>query len=147
MLPLRGGWFDSGVPTRSTNAVPEPGMSHSFTHSVVEDDTAEALGSGEVPVLATPRILALAEAATVRAVAGAIPEGSTTVGTQVSLNHLTASPVGADVEVRAELIGVQGRQLTFSVVVGTMKGDLLARGQVTRVVVDRERFLTRVPAP
>jgi fluoroacetyl-CoA thioesterase len=108
------------------------------------EDTAESLGSGDVPVLATPRVLSLSEQATVAALEGVIDAQLTTVGTQVSLSHLAALPVGAEVEVRAELTGVQGRQLTFAVVVGTTDGEIVARGQVIRALVDRDRFLARL---
>lgn len=124
-----------------------PGLSRSFRYEVTEDDTALAVGSGDVPVLATPRILALAENATVQAVAAALAPGQTTVGTRVSLNHLSTSLPGSEVEVRAELIDVQGRQLTFAVVIGASTGNLLARGQVTRVLVDRDTFIAKAHQP
>jgi fluoroacetyl-CoA thioesterase len=72
----------------------EPGLRAAFRHTVTEADTAAAIGSGEVPVLATPRVLALAERATVAAVAGALQAGATTVGTRVELDHLAPSLVG-----------------------------------------------------
>jgi len=76
-------------------------------------DTAEAMGSGNLPVLATPRLLALAEAATVAAVAPQLTDGLTTVGTAVSLEHRKASPLGAEIVVEAELTEVDGRRLVF----------------------------------
>lgn len=118
----------------------EPGLEATFRHSVTEADTAAALGSGEVPVLATPRVLALAERATVAAVAGALDAGATTVGVRVELEHLAPSPVGAELEVEAVLERVDGRRLQFAVRVGD--GDrLVASGRVTRVVVDTAAFL------
>jgi fluoroacetyl-CoA thioesterase len=118
----------------------EPGLEATFRHSVTEADTAAALGSGEVPVLATPRVLALAERATVAAVAGALEPGTTTVGVRVELEHLAPSPVGADLEVEAVLEWVDGRRLQFAVRVGD--GDrLVASGRVTQVVVDTAAFL------
>src|SRR5499427_6713239 len=71
-------------------------------------------GSGDVPVLATPRLLALAEAATVAAISPHLAPGMTSVGTSVSLEHRRASPVGAEVVVEAELTEVDGRRLMFS---------------------------------
>ncbi|MGH9250909.1 MAG: thioesterase family protein, partial [Acidimicrobiales bacterium] len=103
---------------------------------VGEDDTATALGSGDVPVLATPRLLALAEAATVAAVAGALPEGASSVGTRIELEHLAASPVGVRVSVRAQLVAVDGRLLQFEVVAEHADGRVVAHGRVSRVVVD-----------
>ena len=79
---------------------------------MTEADTAAAVGSGEVAVLATPRVLALAERATVAAVAGALEAGATTVGTRVELHHMAPSPVGAELEVEAVLERVVGRHLS-----------------------------------
>lgn len=117
-----------------------PGLQAAFDHTVADQDTAVALGSGDVPVLATPRVLALAERATVAAVAGAIGPGATTVGARVELEHLAASVVGATVRVSAELERVDGRVLEFAVEVRD-GARLAARGHVTRVLVDRDAFL------
>ncbi|MGH8825899.1 MAG: thioesterase family protein [Jiangellaceae bacterium] len=122
---------------------PAPGLGADVVHLVGEDDTATALGSGDVPVLATPRLLALAEAATVAALAGSLSEGTTSVGTRVELEHLAASPIGVRVSVRAELVGVEGRLLQFEVVAEHPDGGVVARGRVSRVVVDRAGFLQR----
>ena len=113
---------------------------------VTEADLATALGSGDVPVLATPRLLAWLEAATCAAasVAGLVGAGRTTVGTRVAVEHLLASGVGTRVEARADLTGADGRLLQFAVTATDGEGRLLATGQVTRVVVDRDRFLARV---
>jgi predicted thioesterase len=117
-----------------------PGLEAAFRYTVTAADTAAAVGSGEVPVLATPRVLALAERATVAAVAGALEAGTTTVGTRVELDHLAPSPVGAEVAVRAVLERVEGRRLVFTV--RLLDGDrLVARGLVTRVVVDAAAFV------
>jgi fluoroacetyl-CoA thioesterase len=122
----------------------EVGLQAALVHVVSEDDTAVAAGSGDVAVLATPRLLALAEAACMAALADAgLPDGSTTVGTRVELEHLLASPVGETVRVAARLDHLDGRLLRFEVVV-TDDGDrLLGRATVTRVLVDRERFMAR----
>jgi fluoroacetyl-CoA thioesterase len=117
-----------------------PGLRAAFDHTVADQDTAVALGSGDVPVLATPRVLALAERATVAAVAGAIGPGATTVGARVELEHLAASVVGATVRVSAELDRVDGRVLEFAVELRD-GARLAARGHVTRVLVDRDAFL------
>ncbi|HKT03314.1 MAG TPA: thioesterase [Rugosimonospora sp.] len=110
---------------------------------VTAADTAEALGSGDVPVLGTPRVLALAEEATVAATAGTLPDGATTVGTRVELAHLIATPVGATVVAEAVLSTVDGRRLEFAVTVHH-GATVVARGRVERAVVDRSRFLARV---
>jgi predicted thioesterase len=118
----------------------EPGLQAALRYTVTESDTAAALGSGEVPVLATPRVLALAERATVAAVAGALDTGATTVGVRVELDHLAPSPVGACLEVDAVLERVAGRRLVFAV--RLRDGDrLVASGQVTRVMVATDAFL------
>jgi predicted thioesterase len=114
---------------------------------VTEDDTAQALGSGDVPVLATPRLVAWCEAATVAALSD-LPVGQTSVGTLVRLEHLAASPVGARTEVTARLVEREGRLCRFEVTAvdatpGVPEATLLATGEVRRVVVDRERFTAR----
>lgn len=116
------------------------GLRAAFDHTVAEPDTAAALGSGDVPVLGTPRVLALAERATVAALARALEPGATSVGVRVELDHLAASPVGAVVRVAARLERVEGRRLEFAVELHD-RGRLAARGRVTRVLVDRDAFL------
>lgn len=107
---------------------------------VTEADLAQELGSGDVPVLGTPRVLALVEAACVGVTAGRLPAGATTLGVRVELSHVAAVGVGAHVTATARLDGVEGRRLRFTV--GVSDGvKLLAEGVVERVVVDRERFL------
>jgi fluoroacetyl-CoA thioesterase len=118
----------------------ELGLQATFRYTMAEADTAAALGSGEVPVLATPRVLALAEQATVAAVAGALEAGETTVGVRVELEHLAPSVVGAELEVAAVLERVTGRRLEFAVRVRD-GGRLVAKGLVTRVVVNSAAFL------
>jgi predicted thioesterase len=107
---------------------------------VTAQDTAVALGSGDVPVLGTPRVVALAEAATVAAVASVLPDGRTTVGTRVEVRHEAPTPLGRRVEAVAILVGVDGRRLTFDVTVRDGE-TVLATAVVERVVVDRDRFL------
>src|SRR5216683_8420065 len=92
----------------------------SFARIVVADtDTALAMGSGDVPVLATPRLLALAEAAAVAAIGPSLESGLTSVGTSAVMEHKRPSPVGAEVVVEAELTEVHGRRLVFSFIGGT----------------------------
>jgi len=121
------------------------GVSAVVELAVTAADTAPALGSGDVEVLATPRVLALAEEATVRAVAAELDLGQTTVGTRVELDHLAATPAGRTVRAEARLVEVDGRRLVFDV--SAHEGaTLIARGRVERVVVDRQRFLDRARA-
>lgn len=109
---------------------------------MTDDDTARALGSGDLPVLATPRLLAWCEAASCRAVADDLPEGRTSVGTRVTLEHLRPTPVGVPVRVTAEVVHADGRLLRFAVR-AEAGDDLVATGEVTRVVVDADRFMAR----
>ena len=113
--------------------------------TVTDDDTAAALGSGSLPVLATPRLLAWCEAATCAEIEPALAEGETSVGTRVQLEHLAASAVGAELEVTAETAYVDGRLHRFAVAARqTGDGRVVASGEVTRVVVEAARFLSRV---
>ncbi|MBQ0906992.1 thioesterase family protein [Micromonospora sp. U21] len=119
-----------------------PGLTARVELTVTDADTAQAVGSGDVPVLGTPRVLALAEAATVAATATAMPSGSTTVGTRVELEHLAPTVVGRTVRAQALLAAVDGRRLSFEVTVSD--GDeTVARGRVDRILVDRQRFVER----
>ncbi|MEP6761701.1 MAG: hotdog domain-containing protein [Sporichthyaceae bacterium] len=121
----------------------ERGLEADLTRRVTPDDCADALGSGDLPVLATPRLLAWCEAATVAAVAARLDPGQTSVGTRIQLEHTRASAVGAQLSVRAHLVHVDGRLLRFEVV--AEDGDaMVGHGEVTRVVVDRDRFLSRL---
>ncbi|MFU8875108.1 thioesterase family protein [Micromonospora sp. SL4-19] len=110
--------------------------------TVTDADTAQAVGSGDVPVLGTPRVLALAEAATVAATATRMPPGSTTVGVRVELEHRTATPVGRTVVARARLAKVDGWRLLFEVTV-TDGDEVAAEGRIERMLVDRQRFVER----
>lgn len=111
---------------------------------VTDADTAVALGSGGLAVLGTPRLLAWCEAATCRALDGALAPGASSVGTWVRVDHLAPSAVGEQVTVRAELRAVDGRRLRFEVMVTDAAGTLVGRGNIERVVVDDERFLARL---
>lgn len=107
-------------------------------------DTADALGSGDTPVLGTPRLVALLEHAAVSALAGELGDGQTTVGTRIDVEHLAPSRVGAVVMATARLVNVDGRTLEFEVAAHDQTaGVLVARGRHRRAVVDRERFLAR----
>lgn len=121
---------------------PVPGARAALDATVTDADTAVALGSGDVAVLATPRLLALAEEATVAAVAGDLHAAETTVGIAVELAHVAASPVGARLRVEAELETQNGRRLVFGVR-ALSGGREVATGRITRVLVDRAGFLDR----
>ena len=148
------------------------GLRATVRHVVTEADTAIEAGSGDVPVLATPRLLALAEAACVAALESHLDEGMTSVGTGVGLEHRRASPVGAEIEVEAELTELTGRRLVFGFVArhvrpadgsqagggpgggGPAGGDpdrdadlVVGGGTVERILVDRAAFLSRAGVP
>lgn len=105
-------------------------------------DTARALGSGDVDVLGTPRLVALFEQATVEALDGILDPDQTTVGMRVQIDHLQPTPVGAEVVVEASLDKIEGRRISFTVTASD-SGGLVAAGKVTRVVVDRTKFMSK----
>jgi fluoroacetyl-CoA thioesterase len=109
---------------------------------VTPGDTARSLGSGEVDVLGTPRVVALCEEATCAALEGVLESGTTTVGMRVQIDHLQPTPVGAEVVAEAVLERIEGRRLTFTVSASDA-GGLVAAGKVTRVVVDVARFMDK----
>jgi predicted thioesterase len=128
----------------------DPDLSATLTFTVGDDDTAIAVGSGSLPVLGTPRLLAWCEAATCAALEPTLADGATSVGTRIALEHTGASPVGQRVEVTASVTYADGRLHRFTVAArhvgepGTAGGKVVGTGEVTRVVVDTERFLARL---
>jgi predicted thioesterase len=116
-----------------------PGRRASISHVVKEADTALAMHSGDVAVLATPRVLAMAEQAAVTALEDCIESPNTTVGAWVELDHQAPTPVGHTVTVEAVLIGVHGRRLEFSISVTDGEREV-ARIKHRRVIVDKSRF-------
>jgi predicted thioesterase len=108
--------------------------------TVTDADPAISAGSGDVAVLATPRVLALCEKASVQAIEGRLAKGETSVGSRVQLDHLAPTGVSHEITVDATLEKIEGRRLLFKVSVSDGRG-LVAAGKVTRAVVDRERFL------
>src|SRR5262245_22452467 len=120
------------------------GRSATITRTVADADTAAALGSGDLPVLATPRLLAWCEAATCAAIDDDLDAQRTSVGSRVSLAHERPSPVGAEIVIRAAVAHVDGRLLRFSVVAEHADGTVIGHGEVSRVIVNRDRFLSRL---
>jgi fluoroacetyl-CoA thioesterase len=116
-----------------------------LTFRVTDDDTAMALGSGSLPVLGTPRLLAWCEAATCTEIESSLEPGETSVGTRVELEHTRGSRVGVRIEVTATPVHHDGRLHRFSVAAREADGGrVVATGEVTRLVVDAERFLGRL---
>lgn len=121
----------------------EVGLKYESRLTVDAENTALALGSGDMEVLATPAMVALMENAAMKAVADYLPEGSTTVGIEISTSHLKASAVGANVVAEATLDEVDGRRLVFSLKAWDDAG-VIGEGVHTRFIVDRERFLSKL---
>ena len=116
-------------------------------HEVTDTDTAAALGSGDVPVLATPRLIAWMEAATLQAATTFLGTGQTTVGTAIRIEHRRATPVGGSIEITATPPrDVAGSRLTFRVQAVDGSGEVVAAGEIDRAIVDRQRFLDSVSA-
>ena len=125
---------------------PHAGLSAQLELTVSEDDTAEQFRSGDVPVLATPRLLALCEEATCRATDGHLTKAQASVATRVQFDHLAPVAVGGVVLAEATLVKVEGRRLIFTVSAARLEGDgggLVGAGRVTRVVLDRATFLAK----
>ena len=123
----------------------DPGLKLARTLQVDTSHTAQSLGSGDVAVLGTPALLALAEGACVDAIADELPVGETSVGTWAEVEHLRATPVGDTVCAHATLIGHHGRRLEFRVTIDH-DGEPVARVSHRRVLVDRVRFLGKLAA-
>lgn len=121
----------------------ETGLKHTSTLTVSEKHLAANVGSGDLPVLATPAMMALMENAAMLAVCGALDEGQTTVGGQISSSHLRPTPLGATVTATAELTAVEGRKLTFRVTASDAHG-VIGEGSHLRFIVDAERFMSKV---
>jgi fluoroacetyl-CoA thioesterase len=114
------------------------------TLHVTDADTARAVGSGDLPVLGTPRLIALAEQATVAAASTLLAEGQTTVGTRIRFDHLYPTPVGGTVTAAADLAHRDDRLLRFTVAAHDADGHLVGEGEITRVIVNAERFMAKL---
>lgn len=121
----------------------ENGLTHTSTLLVTANDTAIALGSGDMPVLATPRMIALMENAAMLAVAPSLEEGQTTVGGHIESSHLKPSKVGAEVSATATLVKVEGKKLYFYVK-ATMGDVTIGEGTHLRFIVDGEKFTSKL---
>jgi fluoroacetyl-CoA thioesterase len=112
---------------------------------VTEEWTAPSMGSGTVPVLATPALVALMEQAAVRALEGRLPPGQTSVGVRIDVRHLAATPPGMRVRAQATLVAAEGRRLTFHIEAWD-DSEKIGEAVHERVVIDTERFMERVRA-
>jgi len=111
--------------------------------TVSEDDTAKAMGSGDLPVFATPVLVALMENAAVNALAGQLPDGATTVGAHIAVDHIAPTPVGMAVSATATLVEAAGNSFTFEIIASDESGEI-GRARHKRVAVQAERFLKKV---
>lgn len=139
---LLGSWLEDREGAYRTPVPVKPGLSADAVLTVGDADTAISIKSGDVPVLATPRVIALCEEASVKALLGELGPRETSVAMQVQLDHLAPTAVGHVVTAEATVEKVNGRRVTFTVSVSDERG-LVAVGRVTRVVVDIERFLDK----
>ena len=121
------------------------GMKGTAENLVEREDTALEVGSGSLLVYATPCMVALMEGAACNAIAEALDESKTSVGTQLNISHLSATPVGLEVTAMAEVIAVDGATITFKVTAHDEKG-LIGEGTHTRVVISTQRFLEKTYA-
>ena len=122
---------------------PAVGLRGTATVKVTSANTASALGSGDVPVFGTPALVALMEAAAMKALAGHLAPEETSVGTWLDIAHLAATPVGSEVRAEAELVAVEGRKLTFTVLAHDDR-QKIGEGRHQRVRVARDRFLAKL---
>jgi len=109
---------------------------------VSEDNIALRFGSGSIDVFATPAMIALMEEAAVKAVDNILPRGYATVGTEVNIRHLSATPIGINITVSAELVEVEGKKLTFKVEAFD-ELEKIGEGIHHRYIVELERFKDR----
>jgi fluoroacetyl-CoA thioesterase len=120
-----------------------PGIRGTVAWQAAERHSAEWWGSGAVPVFATPSLVGLMEAAAMEALRGYLPDDETTVGTRIEVSHLAATPLGDEVRAEATLASVNGRRLTFDIVAHDT-AQKIGDGRHERVIVSRERFLSRL---
>lgn len=121
----------------------EKGLSAQSRTTVARENTAAAMGSGDLPVLATPAMVALMENAAMQAVAPELADGETTVGAEMNCSHIKPSAVGAEITASAVLTAIEGRKLTFNVGARDAEG-MIGEGVHIRYVVDRERFMAKL---
>ena len=118
------------------------GMRGEVFTTAEREDTAKEVGSGDLLVYSTPCMVALMEGAACEAIAEAMPEGQTTVGIALNIEHISATPVGLDVRAEAEVTAVEGKVITFSVKAFDEAGEI-GHGTHKRVIVNSQKFLER----
>jgi predicted thioesterase len=113
------------------------------TAIVTDDLTAVSMGSGSLPVLATPAMIALMEGAAVTAIDSLLPEGQSSVGIEVNVRHLSATPVGEEIIASAIVTQIDGKRVTFEVRAWDRK-ELIGEGTHIRYLIDEDRFMARL---
>ncbi|MBP7358820.1 MAG: thioesterase family protein [Prevotella sp.] len=121
----------------------EKRLEYTKTFTVNENITAKMMGSGDMPVLATPAMVAMMENTAMNAVAELLDDGETTVGSMINTTHVRPSAIGAEITVTATLVAVDGRKLTFDVMAKDGE-NMIGQGEHVRFVVDKERFLKKL---
>ena len=120
----------------------KPGLSAEKDDTVSEEKTAAAVGSGGLAVYATPAMIGLMELAAFSAVESLLPEGWSTVGTELNVKHLSATPLGMKVKAKAELLSIDGRALSFKVEAFDEAGKI-GEGTHSRFIIDVEKFMAK----
>ena len=120
-------------------------INKSFTQtiSVSENQTAEKMGSGTLPVFATPAMIAVMENTAMKVLTD-LPEESTSVGISININHLKASKVGEIIEFTATLILIEGRKYSLQIIAKNSNGETIGEGTHERVVVDIQKFMSKL---
>lgn len=118
------------------------GIKHTVTETVTKDNTADKVGSGLLPVYATPSMIALMERCASECVAPYLEEGKASVGTMLNIKHVAASPIGIKITCNATLTEIDGRRLVFALEAFDEKG-LIGEGTHERFVIDTERFMAK----
>ena len=118
------------------------GLRHTVTETVTKDNTADKVGSGLLPVYATPSMIALMERCASECVAPYLEEGKASVGTMLNIKHVAASPIGIKITCNATLTEIDGRRLVFALEAFDEKG-LIGEGTHERFVIDTERFMAK----
>lgn len=133
------------------NLQPDFECCYDLEHIVAANETAAVVGSGLLPVYATPQVVALMEKTACELIAalaadaeGALAEGDTTVGTRMAIDHVKACKVGEQVRCTAKLVAVSGRAYEFVIEVLNHAGELLAKAEHTRFCVNSERFMAKL---
>jgi predicted thioesterase len=119
------------------------GLTYTSKVKVTLDNCASAVGSGGLDVFATPSMVALMENAAMNAVAPYLPEGSTTVGSEINTTHIKPSALGSEIQATATLTAVDGRKLVFDVEACDAAGTI-GKGTHVRFIVDVERFMAKL---